>query len=270
MRTIINMQKRGYLSEMQVMAAFRFSRAPNQFQLAPSLFRVLHDVVIAEKTLTEVETEKGWPVRSAKQIVSLLLHALVECRGDQVRGGIDSASVENMEHRISVLTGNDPSGQMEVMRKFAFTAQQARIWLIIMAAPNREITKDILIARLEGERHDDLLTEENLKVQVCKMRAKIQGSCWSIETVWGVGYRIVVKALNDPKLVDAIDCYVAHVIGGVSMRQLARQKGVEASTVLRRIRKIEDLRDEPGFDQIIDRAEAKAANPPQATRSPAE
>jgi len=252
------MQKRGFLTDMQVMAAYQFSRAPNQFQLAPSLFRVLHDVIITEKSLTDIEAEKGWPARSAKQIVSLLLNAVLECRGDTIRSGIDVSSVEDLTERIEILTGSDPKRQIDVMREFGFTSRQARIWLIIASAHGAEITKDALILRLEADRDDDDISDSNLKVQICHMRKKIEGSRYEIETMWGIGYRIVVKSIEcDPKLSENIDLYVAHVIGGQSMRQLARDLNVVPSTVLRRIRRIEDMRDQPGFDAIIDRAEKK-------------
>ena len=270
MRTIVYLQKRGFLTEMQVMVAYQFSRAPNQFHLAPSLFRVLHDVVIREKALQQIETEKGWPVRSAKQIVSLLLTALLECRGDTLRAGHDPATLEAMTNQIAFLTGDDPKRQLDVMREFGFTQLEARIWLIMQNAPNQEITNDVLQRRLEADRDEDYASSELIKTKICHMRKKIADTRYSIETMWGVGYRIKHKSIaSDTHLSGAIDMYVANVIHGQSMRAIARAHGVEPSTVLRSIRKVEDLRDDPEFDQIIDRATAKAADPARANRSSA-
>ena len=44
--------------------------------------------------------------------------------------------------------------------------------------------------------------------------------------------------------------YLAHVIGGKSLRELAREAGIHPSTVLRRVRKIEERRDDPLIDQF--------------------
>jgi hypothetical protein len=217
-----------------------------------------------------METEKGWPVRSAKQVVSLLLNALLECRGDTLRAGHDPATLEAMTDHIAFLTGDDPKRQLDVMREFGFTQMEARIWLIIQSAPNQEITNDVLQRRLEADKEDDYHSSDLIKVYICRMRKKIADTRYSIETMWGIGYRIKHKSIaSEKQLADAIDMYVANVIHGQSMHAIARAHGIYPSTVLRKIRKIEDLRDDPEFDQIIDRAEAKAADPAQATRSSA-
>lgn len=50
-----------------------------------------------------------------------------------------------------------------------------------------------------------------------------------------------------------VDIYKRHVDGGESMRSIARSLGVQPSTILRRIRRVEDLRsDDPNFDTAID------------------
>jgi transposase-like protein len=45
--------------------------------------------------------------------------------------------------------------------------------------------------------------------------------------------------------------YLAHVAGGVSMRALSRQLGVHPSTVHRNVRRIEERRDDPLFDEAL-------------------
>ena len=46
--------------------------------------------------------------------------------------------------------------------------------------------------------------------------------------------------------------YLSHTALGVPLRQIARQKGVHASTVLRQVRKCEQRRDDPLIDQALD------------------
>ncbi|GLQ34463.1 helix-turn-helix domain containing protein [Amylibacter marinus] len=53
---------------------------------------------------------------------------------------------------------------------------------------------------------------------------------------------------------NTLDLYLAHVHHGRSFRSLARETGLNPSTVLRRIRKVEDSRDDPLIDAIISNA----------------
>ncbi len=57
--------------------------------------------------------------------------------------------------------------------------------------------------------------------------------------------------------------YLSHTTLGVSLRQIARQKGVHASTVLRQVRKCEQRRDDPLVDQALE-AVARDFFPPNA------
>lgn len=53
--------------------------------------------------------------------------------------------------------------------------------------------------------------------------------------------------------------YLRHVEGGVSIRALARETGCHASTILRRIRRFENRRDDPLIDRAVERAGRDAA-----------
>lgn len=56
---------------------------------------------------------------------------------------------------------------------------------------------------------------------------------------------------------EAVQDYLAHTGAGVSIRDLARLKSCHASTILRRIRRIEHQRDDPLFDAALQRFEAR-------------
>lgn len=51
---------------------------------------------------------------------------------------------------------------------------------------------------------------------------------------------------------DAVRGYLAHVDGGLSLREVARQQGVHASTILRQVRRYESRRDDPLVDAALD------------------
>jgi hypothetical protein len=50
---------------------------------------------------------------------------------------------------------------------------------------------------------------------------------------------------------DGARLYLAHVVGGHSLRRLARSEGRNASTVLRQVRRVEGRRDEPLVDEVL-------------------
>jgi len=58
-------------------------------------------------------------------------------------------------------------------------------------------------------------------------------------------------------LPDAARLYLRHVAGRQSMHALARQEGCHPATVLRRVRRMEDRRDDPLIDAFLDRIEVR-------------
>lgn len=67
-----------------------------------------------------------------------------------------------------------------------------------------------------------------------------------------------------PWLPDLAAVYLAHTTGGVPIRALARARGCHASTVLRQVRKVEAMRDDPLIDEALERlgrtAEARSSD----------
>ena len=51
----------------------------------------------------------------------------------------------------------------------------------------------------------------------------------------------------------AVRLYLRHTEHGRSLRQIAREEGVHASTVLRQVRRFENRRDDPLFDGALGR-----------------
>lgn len=101
MKNIMQLKSRGMLTDTQVLAAHKFSRAPTAFPMAPSLYRVPHDAVIREEPLEAMENRRGWPARSAKAIVGLLLHALQEMGATHGEAAAVSELKEQVVHLMS-------------------------------------------------------------------------------------------------------------------------------------------------------------------------
>ncbi|RRH76456.1 helix-turn-helix domain-containing protein [Falsigemmobacter faecalis] len=56
--------------------------------------------------------------------------------------------------------------------------------------------------------------------------------------------------------------YLDHACDGVSLRELARRRGVHPSTVMRQVRRVERLRDDPLVDAALNRLAAAERQPP--------
>lgn len=61
------------------------------------------------------------------------------------------------------------------------------------------------------------------------------------------------SAVSRESLPGHVQTYLAHVEEGISIRELARNAGCHASTVLRRVRRCEHHRDDPLFDTALNR-----------------
>lgn len=64
--------------------------------------------------------------------------------------------------------------------------------------------------------------------------------------------RFTEKSTLSPSLHSDLNTYIAHSVHGKSLRSLAKQNGVHPSTILRRVRKLEQRRDDPLVDEAID------------------
>lgn len=66
-----------------------------------------------------------------------------------------------------------------------------------------------------------------------------------------------IGLLPDPTLPnwlpDAVLVYLTHIAEGVSLRELARQRGAHASTVMRQVRRCEAMREDPLVDEALTR-----------------
>ncbi|MEJ6708238.1 MAG: hypothetical protein QNK92_05445 [Amylibacter sp.] len=58
-------------------------------------------------------------------------------------------------------------------------------------------------------------------------------------------------------LQEAATSYLEHVVNGKSIRSIVQKSDVHPSTIMRRIRKIEGLRDDPALDQYLNTASKK-------------
>lgn len=81
----------------------------------------------------------------------------------------------------------------ETWRPYKFTRHQSIIADILYKNLGKVVPYGFIMNGLYFDRPDDPPGIQVLKVRICHMRKKFQSSPYDIETVWGVGFRMVRK-----------------------------------------------------------------------------
>ncbi|WP_164885932.1 winged helix-turn-helix domain-containing protein, partial [Paenirhodobacter populi] len=187
MKIIMEMRARGSLTEQQVLTAARFRKDPQRIRLAPTLWRTLHDVVIRERNLGEIEQSRGWPPRSARLLVSQLLYAI-----EETDGMFWGDPEEDLRERAEYLTGADTDPRIAaLMTRHRLTKMEARLLLMLQDAPGTTVSRESLMRRLYSDRIDEWPDVTIISVFVCKLRKKMPAAAGRIEAIRGAGVRWV-------------------------------------------------------------------------------
>ena len=86
--------------------------------------------------------------------------------------------------------------------------------------------------------------------------------CSTVETVVASSFRLPTAALRAPTrcfarvaLARQVAMYLCHVLLGMTLSEVGRHFGRDRTTVSHACRVVEDRRDDPGFDTMLDRIE---------------
>ncbi|AJD83149.1 CzcR-like response regulator [Paracoccus phage vB_PmaS-R3] len=266
MQNILNLQRRGYLTEQQLLHAYKFAKNPNAYTLAPTFYRILHDAIVKDEPLEAMEKRKGWPARSAKAMIGLILHAMQEMQGSHADEPDEEETTA--KERLSFVVADNIRDVSPLMTELGLTHREARLFLILQRSAGQMCSKETLLTRLYHDQIDDAPDVKIIDVFVCKTRKKLIGSSWRIDTIWGEGYRLVNTDEPDappkpkgplPK-VQASDrnlrWYKAHVYDGESLRAIAKREGVYPSTVMRTIHKLTEGTSDEELDEMVQKLPA--------------
>lgn len=267
MQNVLNLQRRGFLTEQQVLQAHRFSLNPRAYTLAPTFYRVLHEIIIKEEPLEALEKRRGWPARSAKAILSLILFSMEEVGGSHEERD-ESEDDVSLREQIEYLKADNVKDLMPVVKAFGLTVREARLFLILQRAPGMQVGKEALLTRLYADQIDDAPDIKIVEAFVSKIRKKLEGTGWRIETIWGVGYKLIgdpdivgnpkgppqVRKANDNKVEKSrrnLYWYKCHVYEGQPMCEIARKYDVAPSTVMRVIHNLMDQYGDEELDRLV-------------------
>jgi len=227
MKNIHRLRARGYLTEMQVLTAARFYRAPNTFNLSPTIFRILREIIIDEVPLETMEEKRGWSARSAKTILSVLLYAIEEAEG---MFWSDESESENRE-LLAYLEDTDGEEIRELCARHKISRQQGILLAELTRNFGKTVSHDQLIRRLYAGRDEPNRTDKILSQLIHKLRKVISRDNMTIRNISRIGY--LIEHRSPEKSRDLVDDWQRLRNEGKSYAEIGDQYGRNASTVMR-------------------------------------
>ncbi|WP_406870087.1 DUF6456 domain-containing protein [Thioclava sp. 'Guangxiensis'] len=183
MKIILRLRATRHLSEQQVLTAARFAKDPNRFRLAPTGFRLLHDVILKGTPLEQIEQRRGWSARSAKIVLSVLLHMIEETEGTFWSEELEGSA----EEMLAYLKGEDDYELLEIQNGLGLQAMPARILQILIHAQG-PVSGETLARRIETRCRTEV-SDKAIKVHIVHIRAALPADL-SIKTHIGFGYEL--------------------------------------------------------------------------------
>ena len=175
------------LTPDQLMAAQRFRQSHDRLSLPPTMRKVLHQALIEGQSVQVMEQQNGWPARSAKAIIGVLLDILAE-REDQEKRDTDpdASAAAQLDHLTAAGFDQDIARHM---MQFGLNYGEARVLETLKRAPDMILSREVLHARLYA--HDAFPPALSIiDVRLSKIRQKLRGTGIDIRNIHGMGWQI--------------------------------------------------------------------------------
>jgi two-component system cell cycle response regulator CtrA len=115
----------------------------------------------------------------------------------QIRARAAGADVARLTDQISVLCRAIAAPSVDCgWTALGLTRLESRLMRALAERMDRVVDKSALMDALYFDRGREEPAPKIVDILVCKIRKKLKGSAYSIETVWGQGYRARVTAAN--------------------------------------------------------------------------
>lgn len=207
METILNLFARGFLTQDQVIRAIDFINTPEGFNLRSWEEAFLRAILIDRIGIEEAESRFGLPSRSAKAIMKIILQHHTEAPRPCAKA-VPSAHTLDAEEGLLVLARASLNEELILIAEFNFTPLEAKFFEVIKSARIKPTSKDHIISVLYQDRTDSEIPDGRIvNTVVCKVRAKIKGSPFSIETVTGRGYHFHSSFSQPPAKLDILEYF---------------------------------------------------------------
>lgn len=191
MKHILRLRVAGKLSDAQVRAALLFHSGRSDFGLPPRFAAILREVVVGEKSLGAMEAARGWPSRSAKAIVSEILHL---CAGTDCATDAMDQWDDEVERYVFDTMGQEIAGFCD---RFALTAQEARLMAVLDRNRGRAVTYQSILAVLYPTGEEPDFAMRVVHQHLVRLRRKIAKDGLVVETITGFGLRLVDRGATD-------------------------------------------------------------------------
>lgn len=125
-------------------------------------------------------------------------HERVEALLERMRSVAGHPEVDRLSAQVSLLCRGymEPAGD-EPLAGVKLTPNEARVFGLLKSRLGRAVSRGALLdAASFHHGWDSEPTPKVVDVYICRLRRKIKGSGYTIETAWGQGYRMVAAGMK--------------------------------------------------------------------------
>jgi two-component system cell cycle response regulator CtrA len=187
--------QRGFLTKEEYQTVLQWASEPLNFSLPAPLLLVMLEAAQAGASLERMEEKRGWPARSAKQVLKIAIQCFAKPDPRQaVRVNLADPDDVSAKETLEYIQGAKFDVWGPLSERFKLTKREAQcLHALKTSRIGPVVNKDYLMRVLYNDEWDDPPQEKIIDVYICKIRNKLKGSGWNIETVWGRGYRLVIE-----------------------------------------------------------------------------